>query len=440
MEIYPYKNLDKSNPNIQLHIEELELKYLKRKTLYVNIILLLLVFPIMLALYYSNISINTMIVYGFFFVVLFGVNFSFYAYEDYFNSLKLAMYITTLAIYMIAATLIIEIQSPSVFSFLFLAYAVVSVYQDKKAAFINNISLFFLGIIIVWRYPNIFSLNNSNIQIVYIYIFLAVFVALLSISSFILINRKIFLFSKLAQIKETEIRMLGIVQDLKTLYESSSIKPNDYYDQLLAFSKELSKKIDIENIFIESDLMAAAQSLCGNDEGIAAILGTGSNSCYFDGKKIVKHVSPLGYILGDEGSGAVMGRLLVSDILKKQFPQRLIKLFFDTHNTTHGEVMENVYRKPFPNRYLARFTKFLLDNIHEEEIEKLVNDSLTSFFIRNIAQYSHAQRLPVHFTGSVAWYFSAQLRESAAKSGFVIGKITQNPMNDLLEYHKKNNA
>ncbi len=202
----------------------------------------------------------------------------------------------------------------------------------------------------------------------------------------------------------------------------------------------LNSFFGLENIFIESDLMAAAQSLCGNDEGIAAILGTGSNSCYFDGKKIAKHVSPLGYILGDEGSGAVMGRLLVSDILKKQFPQRLIKLFFDTHNTTHGEVMENVYRKPFPNRYLARFTKFLLDNIHEEEIEKLVNDSLTSFFIRNIAQYSHAQRLPVHFTGSVAWYFSAQLRESAAKSGFVIGKITQNPMNDLLEYHKKNNA
>ncbi len=199
----------------------------------------------------------------------------------------------------------------------------------------------------------------------------------------------------------------------------------------------LSDFFGITNIYIESDLLAAARSLCGNNEGIAAILGTGSNSCYYDGIQVAQHVSPLGYILGDEGSGAVMGKLLVSDILKKQFPQRLIKLFFETHGTTHSEVMENVYRKPFPNRYLATFTKFLLEHIHEEEIENLVIDSLSSFFTRNIAQYPKARKLPVHFTGSVAWHFAAQLRESAAKSGFAVGKITQNPMNDLLDYHKK---
>ncbi|MFH5882016.1 hypothetical protein [Liberiplasma polymorphum] len=251
MEFFPYRSLDKTNSNIEVHKEELELKYLKRKTLFVNIILLGLVAPIMLTLFYSDIGTYTMIVYGLFFIALFGVNFAFYAYEDYFNSLKLAMYITTLSIYMIAVTLIVEIQSPSVFTFLFLAYAVVSVYQDKKAALINNISLFFLGIIIVWRYPNIFRSESTNIQVIYIYIFLAVFVALLSISSFILINRKNFLYNKLAQIKEAEIRMLGLIQDLKVTYLPQSLNANDYYQQVKSFSNELTKKIDIENIFLE---------------------------------------------------------------------------------------------------------------------------------------------------------------------------------------------
>jgi glucosamine kinase len=200
----------------------------------------------------------------------------------------------------------------------------------------------------------------------------------------------------------------------------------------------LNSFFGLQDIHIESDLMAATRSLCGNSEGIAAILGTGSNSCYYDGQQITQHVSPLGYILGDEGSGAVLGRLLVSDILKNQFPQRLTKLFFETHDTTHGEVMENVYRKPFPNRYLATFTKFLLDNIREDEIEKLVIDSFSGFFTRNIAQYPQSSRLQVHFTGSIAWYFAAQLKEAAMKTGFDVGIITQNPMNDLLEYHKTN--
>ena len=199
----------------------------------------------------------------------------------------------------------------------------------------------------------------------------------------------------------------------------------------------LSNFFGVTEIHIESDLMAAARSLCGNNEGIAAILGTGSNSCHYDGQAIIHHVSPLGYILGDEGSGAVLGRLLVSDILKNQFPQSLNKLFFETHNTTQAEVMENVYRKPFPNRYLARFTKFILNNIHHESMKTLVTDSFSSFFKRNIAQYSQSRRLPVHFTGSVAWYFSEQLKASAAKNGFSVGRITQNPMKDLLEFHKK---
>lgn len=193
----------------------------------------------------------------------------------------------------------------------------------------------------------------------------------------------------------------------------------------------------VKDIHIESDLMAAAKSLCGDKEGIAAIMGTGSNSCYYDGQQITHNVSPLGFILGDEGSGAVLGRTLVSDVLKNQVPKSLSTLFFETHNTTPAKVMEHVYRKPFPNRYLAQFTRFMLDNIKHESISRIVLNSFERFFTRNIAQYPQSKKLPVHFTGSIAWYFASLLNEAAANTGFVTGKITQAPMDDLLAYHKK---
>ncbi|MFO7874648.1 MAG: ATPase [Bacteroidales bacterium] len=206
-------------------------------------------------------------------------------------------------------------------------------------------------------------------------------------------------------------------------------KKDQLYDVLHRF-------FGIDEIHIESDLMAAARSLCGDKEGIAAILGTGSNSCYFDGRTIVHNVSPLGYILGDEGSGAVLGRTLVSDILKNQFPKHLSDLFFETYQTTHSEVMEHVYRKPFPNRYLAQFTTFLLDHIHQEKIKELVTENFIRFFNRNIAQYPQSSRLPVHFTGSIAWHFAPMVKEAAAQTGYTTGRITQSPMQDLLDYHK----
>lgn len=200
--------------------------------------------------------------------------------------------------------------------------------------------------------------------------------------------------------------------------------------------KALSEFFAVDLIFVESDLMAAAQALCGHSEGIAAILGTGSNSCYYDGKKIVHNVSPLGYILGDEGSGAVLGRTLVSDILKNQFPQSLTKQFFETYKTTKAEILENVYKKPFPNRYLASFTKFLLSNIHEEVVETLIVDGFERFFKRNIEQYLQAKKHKIHFTGSVAWYFSDLLEKAALKQGYKTGLITMNPMERLLSFHK----
>ena len=189
-------------------------------------------------------------------------------------------------------------------------------------------------------------------------------------------------------------------------------------------------------IFVESDLMAAARSLCGRNPGIAAILGTGSNSCYYDGTEIKKHVSPLGYILGDEGSGTVLGRKLISDVLKNQLPADICTKFFDTYKLTSADILDKVYRQPFPNRFMAQFTHFIAGNITHTSIRNLVKQSFTEFFTRNIMQFPEAATLPVNVTGSIGWYFKDILYEAASDTGFSTGIITQDPMEGLLDYHK----
>ncbi len=183
-------------------------------------------------------------------------------------------------------------------------------------------------------------------------------------------------------------------------------------------------------IIVSSDLLGAAKALCGVEAGIACILGTGSNSCYYDGEKIVQNVSPLGYILGDEGSGAVLGKLLVADILKKQAPKIVRDKFFAKYSYTSADIIDRVYRKPFPNRFLASFAPFLSENIDVTYCHSLVYDSLKSFIERNLRQYPAG--LPVHFTGSVAYYFRAILEEAMTASGLKLGKIVREPIELLV--------
>ncbi|TCO08926.1 ATPase [Natronoflexus pectinivorans] len=194
-----------------------------------------------------------------------------------------------------------------------------------------------------------------------------------------------------------------------------------------------------EKVEVNSDLLAAARSLCGCQEGIVGILGTGSNSCYYNGSEIEAHVSPLGFILGDEGSGAVLGKTLIADVLKKQLPDHICKQFNETYHLSPAEILDKVYKQPFPNRFLADFTKFLYNHQEEESIKTLLKESFEKFFKRNIDQYHVNKTLPVHFTGSVAWYFQDILKESAMISGYVIGKIVKEPINGLIEYHKNEN-
>ena len=193
------------------------------------------------------------------------------------------------------------------------------------------------------------------------------------------------------------------------------------------------KNVSIE---VQSDLLGAARSLFLDKKGIACILGTGSNSSLYDGRQIVENVSPLGYILGDEGSGAVLGKTLIADCLKNQLPASLKDKLFISFELTPQLIMENVYKKPFPNRFLAKLTPFLLENIHEPSIYKIVYESFDAFFVRNVMQYL-LENVQVGFVGSIAHYFKDILETVASKRGIIISQVVQNPMEGLVKYHSK---
>ena len=188
-----------------------------------------------------------------------------------------------------------------------------------------------------------------------------------------------------------------------------------------------------EIIEVQSDMIGAAISLVGDGKGVACILGTGANSCLFENGEVKKNVPALGFILGDEGSGAVLGRRLVADLLKNQLSDELKEKFLKEYNLDQAQIIENVYRKPFPNRYLANFTKFCSANIENPLIYKLVYDHFDYFVKRILPQYP---KLPVGFVGSIAYYFRDVLEKVMADNGFELGKILQSPMEGMKEYYK----
>jgi len=210
-----------------------------------------------------------------------------------------------------------------------------------------------------------------------------------------------------------------------------------YPDKNLVVKDALSQFFGKCEIDVNSDLLAAARSVCGNREGIACILGTGSNSCYYNGREIVQNISPLGYVLGDEGSGNALGRKLLSGVLKNRLSEEIRKVFFETYPVSVGDILDHVYRKPFPNRYLAQFARFVSANIHYPEMQSLASNCFREFFSYNVMQYEAAKQLPVHFTGSVAFHFSEMIKKTAAEFGLTVGQISQEPMAGLLHYHIK---
>lgn len=195
----------------------------------------------------------------------------------------------------------------------------------------------------------------------------------------------------------------------------------------------IARHLDV-SIEVGSDLLGAARGLCGHEPGIACILGTGSNSCFYDGKEIISNVSPLGFILGDEGSGAVLGKLLVGDVLKNQLPPALKDEFLAKYELTPAIILERVYKKPFPNRFLASLSPFLASHLEVPEVHALVLNGFISFFTRNVKQYDYKQ-YPAHLIGSLAYYYRSVLEEAARETGVQLGTIVQSPMEGLISYH-----
>jgi N-acetylglucosamine kinase-like BadF-type ATPase len=184
-----------------------------------------------------------------------------------------------------------------------------------------------------------------------------------------------------------------------------------------------------------TDLLGAARALCGDAPGIAGILGTGSNSCFYDGQHIADTVPPCGFILGDEGSGAALGKQLIADFLQQRLPLEIHRAFQEHNKLTKDEILEQVYRKPFPNRFLASFTTFLHQHQTHHYVHDLLQKSFDNFLTRHIMHYDYA-RYPLHLLGSVALHFQCIIKETAGARNIQLGKIEKTAMPGLLLYHK----
>lgn len=190
-----------------------------------------------------------------------------------------------------------------------------------------------------------------------------------------------------------------------------------------------------EEVEVCGDLMAAARALFGNGRGVACILGTGSNSCLYDGSQIVSNIPPLGYVLGDEGSGAVLGRMFFNAVFKGKLPAEIRDLYLRETGYTYSDIINKVYREPLANRFLASVSGFIKAHIETfPQLKELVVCNFRTFFSRNIAEYD-CKGMKISAVGSVAYYYGEELRKAAMAEGYEISDILKSPMEGLLRYH-----
>ncbi len=185
---------------------------------------------------------------------------------------------------------------------------------------------------------------------------------------------------------------------------------------------------------VNHDLLAAARALCGKEKGIACILGTGSNSCLYDGKEVTENVPSVGYLFGDHGSGATIGRTFIQHYFDGKLPIHLVTAFENAGY--HREIiLENVYKKPMPSRYLASIVKFLSDYSNDSFVKDLIKKCFIDFFDAQVSKYTGAKSLPVNSVGSIGYYYKELLAEAAKDKGFIIGNIIKSPIDGLIKYH-----
>lgn len=196
----------------------------------------------------------------------------------------------------------------------------------------------------------------------------------------------------------------------------------------------LAETLNCKDVLVGSDLLGAAHALCGHKEGIACILGTGANSCLYNGNEIIANTPPLGYILGDEGSGAVLGRLFFNGIFKSSLSKEIRDLYLSETKQTYADVIRKVYREPLANKYLASTAKFIGKYKSEYvELSSLVKANFNEFIHKNIDAYNRKD-LPLGFVGSIAWYFQKELKVAVEESGYHLGKILRSPLDGMISY------
>ena len=191
---------------------------------------------------------------------------------------------------------------------------------------------------------------------------------------------------------------------------------------------------DADRIEVESDLLGAARAVCQHQEGLACILGTGSNSCLYDGEKIVGNIPPLGYILGDEGSGAVLGKLFLNALFKGALPDGMKEDFLQSSGLSYPEIIQRVYRQPMANRFLASTSLYISEHLDVPALRDLVKQNFRDFFHKNIAQYGRHD-LPVGAIGSIAYHYRDLLQEVAEEEGYKLSTVAKSPMEGLVTYH-----
>lgn len=199
----------------------------------------------------------------------------------------------------------------------------------------------------------------------------------------------------------------------------------------------LEKFFRIAEVEVEHDLLAAARSLCGHEKGIACILGTGSNSCLYDGNEIIENVESVGYMFGDEGGGVFIGKQLITAYLRNELPVELRIKFEEKYPVRFNHILDAVYKQAFPNRFLASFSPFMHENKEHPYIYQIIFDAFDKFITYQVSKYTNYSKFELNCTGSIGFHYMEILEKVAEKWNIKIGTINKTPMSGLVNYHKR---
>lgn len=236
--------------------------------------------------------------------------------------------------------------------------------------------------------------------------------------------------------KNIPISVLHLVDKVEEIWlYSAGGKYSDKTDEILI--KGLSPLFPNARITIETDILAAARALLQHRSGMAAILGTGSNTCIYDGSKITENIESLGFLIGDEGSGAYMGKLLISDFVRGYMPLEIRDLFTETYKLTPEEILNELYAHPFPNRYCAKFAIFIKTHIERTYLSDLAYMNFDAFFKNIVSHYDGYNTYTFNAVGSIAYYFTEMIKTIAQNYNMQVSEISNSAIHGLVEYHAR---